>query len=100
MTIAGAAGLLLSPVMLVGTALAGGERSGTHWQVSTKAADRAIEWAATCLLASWAVFEVGFGMSRARLTTQILVRIPLYGIVLVMLSVLAMAKLLNSTSWP
>ena len=100
MTVVGAVGLLLSPAVLVGTALAGGEHHGTQTHISTKAADRAIEWATTCLLVSWPIFEVGFGMSRARLMIQILVRIPLYGIILVMLLVLAIAKFLNSTSWP
>jgi len=99
MTILGVLGLFLSPIMLVGTALAGGEHNGTHWHVSTKAADRGIEWAATCLLVSWAVFEVGFGMSRARLIIQILVRIPLYGFIMLMLFVLAVAALFNGP-WP
>ncbi len=100
MTVVGAVGLLLSPVVLVGTALAGGERSGAHWQVSTKAADRAIEWAATCLLVSWPIFEVGFGMSGARLVIQILVRIPLYGFIILMLLVLAIGTLLNNCTFP
>ncbi|MBP7053913.1 MAG: hypothetical protein KBE65_23110 [Phycisphaerae bacterium] len=100
MTVVGAVGLLLTPVVLVGTALAGGERDGAQWQVSTKAADRAIEWAATCLLASWAVFEAGFAMSRARLIIQILVRIPLYGFIILMLLVLAIGTLLNNCTFP
>jgi len=100
MTVVGAVGLLLSPVVLVGTALAGGEHHGTQTHISTKAADRAIEWAATCLLASWAVFEAGFAMSRARLIIQILVRIPLYGFIIVMLFVLAVARFLNGSFFP
>jgi hypothetical protein len=56
----------------------------------------AAKWATISLAVGWAFFEVGFGLSRARFVVQLLVRVPLYAIVLPMLKLLAGIAVLNN----